>query len=818
MKSIGQDLKFGIQLLTRNPAFTVVALLTLALCIGANSAIFTVVDSVLLRPLPYPDSDRLVMLYNIYPNVGVNKGSNGVPDYLDRRQETEVFESLALMSFTSRAIGPEGRPRRVVAVTVTPTIFDVLKTQPVLGRGFTEDEAKEGHDKVAILSEELWREEFGGDPSALGSDIRIEGTPHRIVGILPAGFRLLSQETPLLLPFAFTQQQMSDDARHSNFCDMIGRLKPDVDIAQAQSKINLLNERNAERFPETRAILQSAGFATKVVDLHGELVEEIQPVLYLLLAGVAFVLLIGCLNIANLLLVRSSGRHKELAIRFALGAGRVRVARQLLTESVLLSILGGALGILVGWGSLRGLVALFSDRLPRVNQIQLDSSAILFTMGVALLAGLAFGAVPVFHVLRNGLESLLRESGRTGTAGVSTSLTRSALVVAQVSIACMLLVGAGLMTVSFSKLAAVDPGFKSENLYSSRVNLPQGRYPGQTELNGFVQRALTEIRALPGVESASLTSLLPFSGNNNASAISIENHPLQPGESPPVPHFSVVGPDYFKAMGIPLLKGRFLDERDTADTVASVVVDESLAERCWPNEDPIGRRLMNGIDGDSARNDSTWRTVVGVVGKVRVADLATQDKVGTVYFPQTQNDSRNFALVVKAAGSQEGLADMVRESIAKVDPELPVYDSQTMGTRLAESLLDRRAPMMILLAFAGLSLLLSAIGVYGVLAYSVTQRTREIGIRLALGAQTRSILAQVLRQGAALVAIGLGLGLAGSLALSRIMSNFLFEVAATDPWVLAGVSLSLSLVALTACLIPSIRATRVDAVIALRNE
>ncbi len=817
MKTIWQDVHFGIQLLSRNRGFTAVALLTLALCIGANSAIFTLVDAVVLRPLPYPDPDRLVLLYNSYPNVGATKGQNGVPDYLDRRRETDVFESLTLINRTSRNIGAEGSPRRISAARVTPTLFDTLGVHPALGRGFTEEEATIGKDQVAILSHQLWMEEFGGDPKAVGRSIRIEGTPFQVVGVTPSGFRLLERETALLLPFAFTERQMSDDARHSNFCDMIGRLRPGVDVAKAQQKIDLLNERNLERFPEYRELLKSAGFHTKVVGLHEELVEEARPILFLLQAGVAFVLLIGCLNVANLLLVRSNGRMKELAVRFALGAGRLRVARQLLTESLVLAVLGGALGLLAGWASLRGLVALFADRLPRLQQVELDGAAVLFTAAVALLTGLVFGAVPVAHVWRRSLESILRDGGRTGSSGVATSWTRSALAVAQISIACVLLTGAGLLALSFSRLTAVDPGFRPESVFSAQFNLPRGRYPEKADVESVSGRLLEEVRALPGVRSASLTDLLPFSGDNNASAISIENRPLKTGESPPVPHYAHVDTEYFETMRIPVLRGRPFDERDHADAQPVVVIDQALADRYWPDQDPIGRRLMRGIQ-EGNQNDETWRTIVGVVGDVRFASLALEDRVGAVYFPHRQFDNRSLSLVVRSDEPPDRLTSAVREAFLKIDPELPIYDAQAMVARLSDSLADRRAPMTLILCFASLALLLSAVGIYGVLAYSVSQRSREISIRMALGAAPGRILREVLWQGGKLLLLGLGLGLAGSAAASRLISSFLFEVHPADPGVISAVTAMICLVALAACLLPSLRATRVDAVVALRSE
>ncbi len=812
------DLRFGLKLLLKERAFTATALLTLALCIGANTAIFTVLNGVVLEPLPYPDSERLVAMYNIYPGVGVmDRGANGVPDYLDRKKLTDIFDSVTLMGDSGYDFGQQGAPERINGAYVTPDYFRALRVQPALGRAFTAEEATIGKEQVVLLMYPFWKQAFAGDPGIVGKDIRLSGKPYRVIGVMPEGFEVLgNDETRVIVPFAFRPEQTTDDARHSNSWGMIGRLKPGVTIAQAQKRIDALNTANLDRFPQLKQLILDAKFATVVRDLKDEVVRDIKPTLFLLQAAVVFVLLIGCVNIANLMLVRSNIRMKELAIRFSLGAGRSRLARQLLTEAVTLAAIGGGLGIGIGYLGVRLLTALGTNTLPRGANLSLNGAVLAFSAAVAVATGLIFGSVPVFHLFRRNLNDVFRQNDRGGTAQHHAMWTRSALVVCQVSLAFVLLIGAGLMALSFSNVLKVDPGFTPEGVTTARFSLPDLRYNNEPARLAFTRRLLDEVRAIPGVKQAGATTYLPFSGNSNASVISIVGRPLKPGEKPPVPGWNRVDYGYFKAMGIQLVQGRLFNAGDGPDSQKVVIIDEYLAKNRWPEGNAIGAQVMRGL-GRREDNDPAKWTIVGIVRSVKTGDLAESNPVGQIYFPYTQFVPNSMHLVVKTDGGRQVAADL-RRVVQKADPELPLFDVKSMPERISTSLLNRKAAMVICLVFAGLALLLSAIGIYGVLAYAVTQRTRELGIRVALGATVPDVVSMVVGQGLKLAGIGLVIGFLGALALTRLMTTLLFEVAPTDPGVFLAVAVALAFVAVVASFVPSLRALRIRPAIALRYE
>lgn len=815
-----QDVAFGIKLLWKHKAFTLAALLTLALCIGANTAIFTVLDGVLLRGLPFPDSERLVTMYNLYPGVGVSdRGANAVPDYLDRQKLTGVFSEVALIGDDGYDVGLANTPQRIPGQSVTPSYFRTLGVQPILGRVFTEDEAVLGKEHVAILSEGLWKDMFARGP-VLGKEIRLSGVPYQIVGVLPDRFSSFGADPPRLwVPFAFTPHQTSDDERHNNNWSMIARLKPGVTVALAQQRIDALNKANLDRFPQYRQLLINARFQTKVIKLQDELVRDIRPILYLLQAAVGFVLLIGCVNLANLMLVRSNVRMKELAIRFSLGAGRWRIARQLLTESVTLAVLGGALGVAVGFAGVRLLVALAAKDLPRAGEVRIDTGVLAFTAAMAVLTGLIFGSVPLIHVMRSNLNEVFRGNERAGTMGRQALWLRSALVVCQVSLAFVLLIGSGLLTLSFARLLMVNPGFHSEKVLTAQISLPDTRYKDDAVARNFISSLLDKVRTTPGVRNAGVTTYLPFSNSNNASVIQIDSHPLAPGENPPTPGRNIVDSGYLPAMGIPVLEGRNFSESDGADSQKVVLIDQFLAHKYWPKGGAIGNTLRRGIDdGSQEAKKEPHFTVVGVVGSVKTSNLADQNPVGLVYFDYKQSLQHEMHLVVKTERDAPQLVNTIRSELRQADPELPLFDTKTMPERVAASLVDRRASMILCLIFGGLAMLLSAIGVYGVLAYSVTQRTREFGIRIAVGAGVRDVLGLVLWQGLRLAVVGLIIGAAVAFVLTRFIATLLYNVKPADPTVFLLGAAVLGAVAAVASLVPSVRAVRIRPSVALRWE
>jgi predicted permease len=814
-----QDFIFGLKLLFKQRVFTAAALLTLALCIGANTAIFTVLENVVLRGLPFPQSERLVTMFNIYPGVGVDRGSNGIPDFLDRRKMTNVFSEVALIGGAGYEVGTEGSPQRIQGQNVTPPFFQVLGVRPLVGRTFTEEEAELGKEKVAVLTEGLWKDLFARDPNVVGKDIRLSGTPYRIVGVMPATFGIPgADDVRVWTSFAFTKQQTSDQARHSNSWGMIARLKPGVTLAQAQERIDDLNRRNLDLFPQYRQLLINARFATRVIGLRDEITRDIRPTLYLLQIAVAVVLLIGCVNLANLMLVRSNVRMKEFAIRNSLGAGRWRIARQLLTESVALALMGGALGIAVGYGGVRLLSYLGAKDLPRGATIGLDPGALAFTAAIALLTGMVFGGVPLIHVLRRDLNAVFRGSERTGTAARGAVWVRSTLVVCQFAFAFVLLIGAGLLTMSFARLLGVDPGFQAENVATAQVALPRVRYGDDARTRSFFADLLQRLTAIPGVRYAGETTYLPFTGNNNSSVIGIVGRALAPGENPPVPGRNTITPGYLQAMRIPLIQGRDISDSDGPDAPKVVLIDQFLARKYFPKGDAIGARILNGIQlpGNPQKPDEC--TIVGVVGSVKTGNLAEDNPVGQLYFSYKQYVPRSVHVVLRTERDNPQLIAAIRRALHQADPELPLYDVKSMPERVAASLRNQRAAMGLCLIFAGLAVLLAAVGIYGVLAYSVSQRTREFGIRVALGAGGRELVGMVVGQGLRMAALGLAAGAAGAFALTRMMSALLFGVRPSDPAVFLAVAAVLAAVASIASLIPSARAARIPAAVALRYE
>ena len=823
MERLFQDARFAIRLLWKDRGFTTTAILTLAVCIGANAAIFAVVNAVLLQPLPVRDAGQLVHMYNSYPRAGVgDRGSTGVPDYFDRLKETDVFQEQALYNDRGVTLGGDGEPQRITAMLATPSLLRLLQVQPVRGRLFTEEDGETGKNRKAILTYASWQQLFGGQDSAIGRDVRLGGEPYVVVGVLPQGFSFLEPEVKLWLPVAFSAEEKSDDSRHSNNWSYVGRLKPGATIEQARQQIDALNARNLDRFPKLKQILIDAGFHTVVVPLQDYLVRDIRSTLYLLWGGVVFVLLVGGVNVTNLMLVRSSARARELATRHALGAGLARIARQLLTETMVLALGGAVLGLALGYAGVRALGALSLDATPQGTQVAIDGAVIAFIVALAVALALLIGSIPILGLRRMNLSQAFREEGRSGTASRGARMARRALVTAQVAFAFMLLIGAGLLLTSFQHVLAVRPGFDASRVLTGIVSPPASRYRDDAALRGFWNPLLERVRALPGVEAAGIASSIPLGGNYNDSVILAEGYAMAPGESLISPYNVSVSPGYFEAMSIPLKRGRFFTSSDDERAPNVVIIDERLANRFWKNQDPVGRRMWKP---DSAEELSVgpgpktrYYLIVGVVGNVRTTGLTEKEPVGAYYFPFSQDVGRGMTLVTRTAGEPSAITGSIRQQIRAIDPELPFFSVKPMLQRLDESLVARKTPMLLATLFGGIALFLAAIGIYGVLAYQVAQRRKEIGIRLALGSDGRRIFGLIVSEGLWLLALGVGAGLAGAFAIRTAMATQLFGVQPMDPLVLAAVAVVLGVVAFGACAVPARRAARIDPLIALNES
>jgi putative ABC transport system permease protein len=814
LEGLLREAAISIKALWKDRGFSTTAITTLAVCLGANVAIFTIVNSVLLRPLPVPESERIVFISNQYPGAGVPEiWSVGVPDYLDRRRQmTNVFESDAMLRPEDQTVDVNGTPERMKGMRVTPSMFPLLRISPAIGHAFAEADGELGNEQKVILSYGLWQQLYGGNKEVVGKDLRINGRPKTIVGVMPRDFIFVDAKVRLWLPAAFNEREKSDDSRHSNNWSEIARLRPGATIQQAQAQVDAMNAANLERFPQFKQFLINAGFHTQVRWLQDVLVRNIKSMLYLLWAGAAFVLLIGGVNIANLALARANVRRKEIATKLALGGSRLQVARSLLVESVILAVAGGAAGLVFGAAVLRSLGAIGLDEIPRAAEIHFSWVVILFALATSVVAGILIGLVPVAHLYRIKLSTVLREETRTGTGGTRSRAMRRGLVVAQVGLACVLLIGAGLLLASFRKLLAVDPGFKSEGVITISTALPQVKYP-RDKWGPFMNRAVEALRTLPGVRSAGATTSIPFGGGVNKDVILAEGYRMSPGESVIAPMQVMVSAGYFETMATPLKRGRYFNERDTPDTLQVAIVDERLARKFWPGQDPIGKRMYQPGDDDLTKiTDKTkfW-TVVGVVADVQLVDLTGEEQpVGTYYFSLDQSPAPRFTLAIKTTMDPAALTKTLRAEMAKIDSDIPLFDMRTLDERTQLSLRQRRAAMILGLAFASVALFLSAIGIYGVLTYLVTQRTREIGIRIALGSSSSSVFNLVIREGMFLVTIGLVLGLAVAVGLRTYFQSQIFGVRALEPSVISLVIASLVMIALVACVLPAQRATRVD--------
>lgn len=801
-------------MLVKSPTISIVATIALALGIGANTAIFSVVNAVLLRPLPFPDPDSLVSLFETDARRGQERGSHSYPNFMDLRAQNTSFERVASYHGSDYVLTGRGEPARLEASVATADLFPLLGVAPVLGRNFSPDEDKPSETgRVVILSHSLFQNRFNGDASVLNQPITLNGVSFTVVGVMPAGFEFPIQNDPVELWTTIAGDAAGKEPitaqRGAHFLQVIGRLKPAVTMEQAQADITAIGSRLEQQYPNT-----NTNKSLRVESALSTLVGDVRPALLVMLGAVAVVLLIACVNVANLLLARATSRHREMAIRSALGASRLRVIRQLLTESVLLSLVGGAVGLIlaVWWSDL--LVALGKEDIPRALQVRIDWRVLGFTAGVSLLTGLIFGLAPALHSAKTELVESLKEGGRGSSEGTRLIKLRNVLVVVELTAAVVLLAIAGLLIQSFWRLQKVNSGLQPENVLTFNVGLPEVKYDYKKQAQFFIDLK-DRLESKPGVQAVSSILPLPLSGDRFGISFEIEGRPVAPKDQPSADFFTT-GVGYFHAMGIPIIKGRDFDQRDQHGSTPVIIVTETFARQFFPNEDPIGKRIRPGISTID-NEEAPMREIIGVVGDVRNRTLNTAPKPA-YYVPQAQVPFDQMVVVVKTTGEPHSLISAVRKELAAMDADVPLFGIKSMDEYLSASVAKPRFNTTLLTIFAGVALVLTIVGLYSVMSYSVAQRTNEIGIRLALGAQSRDVVLMIVKQGAVLIVVGLAIGLGAAFVATRVIESLLFGVTAKDPFTFAAVAVLLTLVALLACYIPALRATRVDPMEALRCE
>ncbi len=820
MHTLWQDIRYGTRMLLKNPGITFVVILALALGIGANTAIFSVVNAVLLRPLPYDQADRLLFL-NERSQV-LDEMSISYPNFTDWRNQNQVFEKIGVYNRNSYNLTGAGEAERIPTAQVSADLFSALRVNAALGRVFTNDEDKPGGTPVVVLSHGLWQRRFGGQASILNQSLTLNGRSYTVIGVMPQGY-LYPSRAEMWVPVG----QLAGDPNwqeRGNHPGLyaVARLKPGVTMAQAQADMDNIAINLERQYPDTNAT------RVRIRPMLEVYVSDVRWTLWVLFGAVAFVLLIACANIANLLLARASARRKEMAIRAAMGAGRWRIARQLLTESVLLTLVGGTLGLLLARWGVEFILYVSPDAIPRSREISLDWKVLAFTIGVSFLTGILFGLVPAIQAGEVDVHETLKETGR-GTSG--RHWVRSSLIVVEVATTMVLLIGAGLMIRSFYRLQQVNPGFSYDHLTSFSVSLPQRRYSTEDQRSEFFRRLLENIRGLPGVETVAAASGLPLGNNGWQTSFIVEGRPIPPRSETPLMEACTVTPDYFRAMSIPLLHGRYFTDQDNRSFIAgrdlsklnegermiagvnAIIVDEEFARRHWPNEEAVGKQIRFGTDHGAPR-----LTVVGVVGRVKMEGLTQDSNRVQGYFPFAQVPFSGMTVIIKASADPNRLVASAREQVKAVDMDQPVYNIRTMDDIRADSIAPERLNLTLLSIFGGIALVLAVVGIYGVMSYSVTQRTHEIGIRMAIGAQPRDVFKMVLGQGMTLALIGIALGLIGAYGLTRLMTTMLFGVGPTDPATFAVIAVLLTTVALVACYLPGRRATKVEPTVSLRYE
>jgi putative ABC transport system permease protein len=807
MHTLLKDIRYGLRGLMKHPGFTVIAILTLALGIGANTAIFSVVNAVVLRPLPYYEPDRLVML------LGARESNQEQPasfaDFNDFKNQTKTLNTIVGVSpLWSFALIGEGEPEQIQGLFASADVFQMLGVVPQYGRVFLPEEDRAGGTPVVIVSHGLWQRRYGADPSLVGKTLNLSGTQATVIGILPAGFQFLEPTAEVWMPLQ--QNQFATSARNVRLLSMVGRLNPNVKPEQAAAELSTIAGQLAAQYPDT-----NSNIGLRLVPLHEQTIASVRPALQLLFGAVGLVLLIACANVVNLMLVRGTARRKEIAVRAALGASRLRLIRQLLTESITLSLFGGAGGVLLATWGVKALLAVNPFSLPRANNIGIDAVVLAFTLAASFITGIVFGLAPAWQALKLDLHTTLKEGGRNAAPESGQRRLSNLLVIAEMAMAMVLLIGAGLLIKSFVRLLEVKPGFVTDNILTMQISLPNASYAQAARRIAFMQQLETNLKGLPEVMSVGFVTRLPLmsSLNNVTTFLTIEDRPVPVGERPEI-DFRRASPGYFQAMGIPLLSGRLITEQDIANNSGYVLINEVMARRFWPGEDPVGKRISTAT---STGQQTQWSTIVGVVGSVRHLGLDVEPRP-EIYYHTSSVPPFGPVLVVRTTGDPLRLISGVRAKIREIDPNLPIARVSSMEQLVAQSVAQRRFGMFLLGMFALFAVLLAGVGIYGVMSYSVSQRTQEIGVRMALGARSNDVLRMIVGHGMSLTLFGVGIGLAGAFALTRLMTRLLFQVTPTDALTFASVSLAVIVVALLACYVPAHRATKVDPLVALRDE
>ena len=822
------EIKVALRGLAKSPGFTAIAIATLALAIGANSAVFSLINALLVRPLPYQEPSRIALIWEQFATQGLDRIPCSPPEFLDLEKEFKSGTGLAAFNYQTFNLGGGDVPERISGAVVSPSLFQLLGVEPIKGRTFAREEQGEGHDDTIVISERLWQRRFNADPTMVGRTLLLNGRSYTVIGIMPAKFEfpiplfgiqgnLFAERVEIWKPVAFTALELKE--RGSRSYGLITRLRPGVSLATAQAELNTII---AQWIQTYRDNYSGGGFGAKIYALHDQVVGGMRTGLAILFGAVVFVLLIACANLATMLLARANAREREMAIRVALGAGRWRLLRQMLTESVLLALAGAILGSFLGVWGLELLKQIGARTIPRLAEVNVDSVVLIVTTVVAVGTGILFGLIPGLASGKPELTEALKEGGRSSTAGTRSNQVRNSLVVTEIALALVLLVGAGLLLKSYARVQNIDPGFDRRNILTAELNLAETKYPQRgsdnynhgAAMTNFWNEALRRVRQLPGVEAAALTIVLPLSGSNTDSSFAIENRVLNPNEPGPDEEIRTITPGYFQVLKTPLLRGRFFEDSDNADAPGVVIINDALAKKYWPNGDALGKRITFS---DTRKPDPKWVTIVGIVRSIRHRGLDV-DPAPEYYLPLAQQAQSDMILAVRSTQDPRGLTSAIRREVQSIDPDQPIANVRTLENVTADSVAPRRMSMVLLGAFAGIALLLASVGIYGVISYLVVQRTHEIGVRMALGAQRGDVVRLVVGHAAKLVGIGTVIGLVLALFSTRTLSAFLYTVGAFDFVTFVLVTVALGAVALVASYVPALRATRADPMIALSHN